>query len=253
MTDHTLDPLETSVAIRSEARTARTKGGRVAVVTGGSGAIGSAIVTALAASGHRTVTLDRSGDIPGDLSSEESTRTAAEAVLEREGQCDVLVHCAGAFDQAALADIDLKTWRNVQSVNVESVLWMSQVFTPGMALRGFGRIIIITSDTVWAPPDPVLLPYITSKAAQIGLMRVLAKTLGSSGISVSAVAPGLTDTPGARLLNTDEQFETIVAQQALARRLVPEDTAAAVVFLASDGGAAMTGQVLCVDGGAVMR
>lgn len=226
---------------------------RVAVVTGGTGAIGSAIVTALAASGHRTVTLDRSGDVPVDLSSEESTRSAAASVLEREGRCDVLVHCAGAFDQAALSDVDLETWRHVQSVNVESVLWMSQAFTPGMAQRGFGRIILITSDTVWMPPDPVLLPYITSKSAQLGLMRVLARTLGPSGVSVSAVAPGLTDTPGARTVNTDEQFEAIVARQALARRLVPEDTAAAVDFLASDGGAAMTGQVLCVDGGTVMR
>lgn len=226
---------------------------RVAVVTGGTGAIGSAIVTALAASGHRTVTLDRSGDVPVDLSSEESTRSAAARVLEREGRCDVLVHCAGAFDQAALSDVDLQTWRHVQSVNVESVLWMSQAFTPGMAQRGFGRIILITSDTVWMPPDPVLLPYITSKSAQLGLMRVLARTLGPSGVSVSAVAPGLTDTPGARTVNTEEQFEAIVARQALARRLVPGDTAAAVDFLASDGGAAMTGQVLCVDGGTVMR
>ena len=93
----------------------------------------------------------------------------------------------------------------------------------------------------------------TSKAAQIGLMRIMARTLGPSGISVSAVAPGLTDTPGARTVNTDEQFDAVVARQALARPLVPEDTAAAVAFLASDGGAAMTGQVLVVDGGAVMR
>jgi NAD(P)-dependent dehydrogenase (short-subunit alcohol dehydrogenase family) len=227
--------------------------GRVAVVTGGSGAIGSAIVTALVASGHRTVVLDLSGDVPVDLSSEASTRAAAEVVLSREGRCDVLVHCAGAFDQATLSDVDLDTWRHVQSVNVESVLWMGQVFTPGMAQRGFGRIVLVSSDTVWLPPAPVLLPYITSKAAQLGLMRVLAKTLGPSGISVSAVAPGLTDTPGARTVNTEEQFDAVVRQQALARRLVPEDTAAAVDFLASDGGAAMTGQVLCVDGGAVMR
>lgn len=230
-----------------------TDGARVAVVTGGSGAIGRAIVTSLAASGHRTVSLDRSGDIAVDLSSEESTRAAAQAVLDREGRCDVLVHCAGAFDQATLADVDLRTWRHVQSVNVESVLWMSQVFAPGMAERGFGRIVLITSDTVWSPPDPVLLPYVTSKASQIGLMRVMARTLGPSGVSVSAVAPGLTDTPGARTVNTEEQFDAVVARQALARRLVPEDTAAAVDFLASDGGAAMTGQVLCVDGGAVMR
>ncbi|MEV0218905.1 SDR family oxidoreductase [Streptomyces sp. NPDC050704] len=149
--------------------------------------------------------------------------------------------------------VDVSRWRHVRSVNVESVLWLSQAFTPGMAERGFGRLILITSDTVWMPPDPVLLPYITSKAAQLGMMRVLARTLGPSGISVTAVAPGLTDTPGSRTVNSDEQFEAVVAQQALARRLVREDTAAAVTFLASDDAAAMTGQVLCVDGGLVMR
>jgi 3-oxoacyl-[acyl-carrier protein] reductase len=226
---------------------------RVAVVTGGSGAIGSAIVSALREAGLNALSLDRQGDVAGDLSTEESTRSAAAQVLERYGRCDVLVHCAAAFDHAVLADVDVSRWRHVQSVNVESMLWLSQAFTPGMAERGFGRLILITSDTVWMPPDPVLLPYVTSKAAQLGMMRVLARTLGPSGISVTAVAPGLTDTPGSRTVNSDEQFEAVVAQQALARRLVPEDTAAAVTFLASDGAAAMTGQVLCVDGGLIMR
>ena len=215
--------------------------------------MGSAIVSALRKAGLYAVSLDRDGDVPVDLSSEESTRSAAALVLERYGRCDVLVHSAGVFDQAALADVDASRWRHVQSVNVESVLWLSQAFTPGMAERGFGRIILINSDTVWMPPDPVLLPYVTSKAAQLGMMRVLARTLGPSGISVTAVAPGLTDTPGSRSFNNDEQFDAVVAQQALARRLVPEDTAAVVTFLASDEAAALTGQVLCVDGGLIMR
>ncbi|OZC73593.1 short-chain dehydrogenase [Rhodococcus sp. 06-462-5] len=230
---------------------------RVAVVTGGAGAIGGAIVAALQNSGHRTVVFDRGGDEDGgiavDLSSESSARDAASRVLEREGRVDVFVHCAGAFDQAAVADITVDTFRHVQAVNVESTFWLTQEFSPGMAERGFGRIILITSNTVFDPPDPVLLPYITSKAAQIGQMRVLARTLGSSKISVSAVAPGLTDTPGARTVNSDEQFADVVGRQALARPLVPEDTAAAVAFLASDGGEALTGQVLVVDGGNVMN
>jgi 3-oxoacyl-[acyl-carrier protein] reductase len=84
-------------------------------------------------------------------------------------------------------------------------------------------------------------------------MRTLALALGPDGIAVSAVAPGLTDTPASRIINTDDQFDAVVMQQALKRRLVPEDTAAAVGFLASDGAAALTGQVLCVDGGTIMR
>jgi NAD(P)-dependent dehydrogenase (short-subunit alcohol dehydrogenase family) len=140
-----------------------------------------------------------------------------------------------------------------QAVNVESALWLAQAFTPGMARRGFGRVIVIISDTFWSPPTPVLLPYVASKGALLGIVRSLAVGLGPAGIAVSAVAPGLTDTPAARTVNTDEQFDATVERQALRRRLTPEDTAAAVAFLASDGAAALTGQVLCTDGGLVLR
>jgi 3-oxoacyl-[acyl-carrier protein] reductase len=84
-------------------------------------------------------------------------------------------------------------------------------------------------------------------------MRTLAVTLGTDGIAVSAVAPGLTDTPASRTVNSDEQFDATVDRQALKRRLTPDDTAAAVTYLASDAAAAMTGQVLCPDGGLIMR
>ena len=150
--------------------------GRIAVVTGGAGAIGTAITRALHGTGHRTVVLDRDGDIACDLSSEASTRAAAAAVLEDYGRCDVFVHCAAAFDQVTLADVDAGTWRHVQAVNVESALWLIQAFTPGMTERHFGRIVF-----------------------------------------------------------------------------TPDDTAAAVAYMASDMAAAMTGQVLCADGGLIMR
>ncbi|MBU3064349.1 SDR family oxidoreductase [Nocardia sp. NEAU-G5] len=226
---------------------------RVAVITGGAGAIGSAIEHAMRASGHRTVVLDRGGDIDVDLADERSTRRAATQVLESYGRADVLVHSAGAFDQASLQELDAGIWRHVQAVNVESVLWLAQAFTPGMAERGFGRIIFVTSDTLWEPPAPVLLPYVASKGALTGIMRSLARALGPDGIAVTAVAPGLTDTPGSRTVNSDDDFAAQVARQALPRRLVPTDTAATVAFLASDAGAALTGQTLIADGGLVLR
>lgn len=226
---------------------------RIAVVTGGAGAIGSAIVAALRADGLRVVVIDRTGDVVADLSSEESTRSAAAAVLEQYGRCDVFVHCAAVFDPVAFANLDVDTWRHVLSVNVESPLWLAQAFTPGMAERGFGRIVFVISDTFWKPPTPVVLPYVASKGALVGIMRTLAVALGSDGIAVAAVAPGLTDTPGSRTINTDEEFDAVVSDQALKRRLTPADTAAAVAFLASDGAAAMTGQILCADGGLVLR
>ena len=83
--------------------------GRIAVVTGGAGAIGSAITRALRGTGHRTVALDRQGDIACDLASEASTRAAASAVLERYGRCDVFVHCAAAFDQVTINNVDAAT------------------------------------------------------------------------------------------------------------------------------------------------
>jgi NAD(P)-dependent dehydrogenase (short-subunit alcohol dehydrogenase family) len=226
---------------------------RVSVVTGGAGAIGSAIVHALRAAGHRVVVLDRDGDVEVDLSDEQSTRRAAVQVLERFGRCDVFVHAAAAFDLAALADLDVATWRRVQAVNVESALWLAQAFTPGMAERGFGRIVFVTSDTLWDPPAPTLLPYVASKGALVGIMRTLARALGADGIAVTAVAPGLTDTPASRAVNTDAEFDAVVDRQALKRRLTPADTAAAVAFLASDAAAAFTGQAVCADGGLILR
>jgi NAD(P)-dependent dehydrogenase (short-subunit alcohol dehydrogenase family) len=199
------------------------------------------------------VVIDRDGAIPADLGSELSTRRAAARVLEQYGRVDILVQCAAAFDQAAIGDLNAATLRHVFAVNVESALWLTQEFSRGMAARGFGRIIFVTSDTLWAPPLPSMLPYVTSKGALIGAMRSLALSLGPDGIAVSSVAPGLTDTPGSRTVNSDADFDAVIAHQALKRRLVPQDTADVVAFLASDGGAVMTGQVLCADAGVVLR
>ena len=180
-------------------------------------------------------------------------RAAADQVLERMGRCDVLVHAAAAFDRAALDELDAATWRRVQAVNVESALWLAQAFVPGMVQRGFGRIVMIVSDTVFNPPAPDLLPYVASKAALIGVARSLARSLGPSHITVNCVAPGLTRTPAAEAGMPESAFEEVRAQQALPRTLMPEDVSGVVSFLASDAAAAITGQTLCADGGLVLR
>ena len=225
---------------------------RVAVVTGGAGAIGSSIVSALAAD-HTVLSLDQAGDQPVDLSDEHQVRAAAGRVLAETGRCDVLVHAAAAFDRADLAAVDLVTWRRVQAVNVESALLLAQAFVPGMAARGFGRIIFVVSDTIWSPPRGDMLPYVTSKGALVALARTLAVGHGGDGIAVTCVAPGLTATPAARAGLPAAAFDEVRARQALPRTLVPGDVAATVCFLASDGAAALTGQTLCVDGGLVLR
>ena len=122
-----------------------------------------------------------------------------------------------------------------------------------MIERGWGRIIHVVSDTVWRPPAPELLAYTTSKAALIGLTRVLALSLGPHGITVNAVAPGLTETPATSEMPRRRRSTRSSRGQALKRPLVPEDVAGAVAFLASDAAAGLTGQTLSVDGGLVMR
>ncbi len=226
---------------------------RVAVVTGGAGAIGASIVAALSAAGHQVIILDRTGDLPVDLADDQQVRAAAQRILGQPGRCDVLVHAAAAFDRADLATVDLAIWRRVQADNVESALLLAQAFVPGMAARGFGRIIFVVSDTIWAPPAADLLPYVTSKGALVALARTLAVAHGADGIAVTCVAPGLTATPAAQAGMPAAAFEAVRARQALPRTLRPGDVAATVEFLASDGAAALTGQTLCTDGGLVMR
>jgi NAD(P)-dependent dehydrogenase (short-subunit alcohol dehydrogenase family) len=172
----------------------------VAVVTGGAGAIGGAITDALRADGHRVVIVDRAGDVVCDLAEADQVRRAAAGILEEHGRCDVLVHAAGAFEFMTLEEFDLQTYRHVQAVNVESMVLLAQAFAPGMRQRRFGRIVSIVSNTFWLPPAANRLPYVASKGALIGLTRVLAHALGGEGIAVTAVAPGLTRTPGSSVV-----------------------------------------------------
>jgi 3-oxoacyl-[acyl-carrier protein] reductase len=226
---------------------------RVAAVTGGAGAIGGAIVDGLRAAGHEVAIFDLNGDPVVNLANRGAVRAGAAAMLDRHGRCDVLVHAAAAFDRASLFDLDPEVWHRVQAVNVESALWLAQAVAPGMAERGFGRIVFVVSDTVWDPPAGDLLAYVASKAALIGIARTLARSLGRDGITVNCVAPGLTPTPAAVADTPPEAFAAVRARQAIGRDLEPGDVAAAVSFLVSDAAGAITGQTLCADGGLILR
>jgi NAD(P)-dependent dehydrogenase (short-subunit alcohol dehydrogenase family) len=129
---------------------------RVAVVTGGAGAIGGAIAARLAAD-HTVVVLDRTGDVVVDLGDPDDVRRAAKLVLGRYGRCDVFVHAAAMVAFAPFEEFELDVWRRVQAVNVESALLLAQAFAPGMRDRGFGRLIFIVSNTFWRPPGMHML------------------------------------------------------------------------------------------------
>ena len=236
---------------------------RVALITGGARGIGRACAERLSSDGFRVLIADRAGaeqtaaELEGargyttDLADADRTLALAEAVLEEHGRCDVLVNNAAHLGMCMLEQLDLETFRRFERVNVEAPLLLCSRLLPAMAANGGGRVINIVSNTVWAPPGPGMTAYIASKGALLGMTRALAAEWGNRNVTINAVAPGLTRTPGSAADMPDEAFAAVRAQQALDRELSPDDIAGAVAYLASDAAAAVTGQAIRVDAGLV--
>src|SRR3954452_24821454 len=241
------------------------------LVTGGRRGIGAAIAVGLASPGSTVVIhhvaaseeasavatqcRERGADavvVEADLSVCEDVLALAEAA----GPVDVLVDNAGPASHVALEVLTPDEWLATFAVNVTAPMLLSQALSRGMAERGWGRIINITSATVrlGGPSGP---SYVSSKAALIGLTRSLARTLGPSGVTVNALSPGAVVTEGERELaggrDPAEAHAGIIGAQAIPRHLVPDDLVEAVRFMVSEGSSALTGQVIEVGGGLVYR
>ncbi|MEV0568729.1 SDR family oxidoreductase [Dactylosporangium sp. NPDC050588] len=244
--------------------------GRV-LVTGARRGIGAAAARALAASGT-TVVLHHLGapleiamvaaqcrDLGGEvlvLEADLSVAADVAALAKAAGPVDVLVNNAARASNVGLDALSIAEWNATFAVNVTAPMLLAQALAPGMATRGTGRIINITSATVrmGGPSGP---SYVASKAALVGLTRSLARTLGPSGVTVNAISPGAIMTESEVELaagRTPAEIDAeVFERQALRRRLVPDDLMAAVRWLAGDGAAGVTGQVIEVGGGLVYR
>ncbi|MFJ4626698.1 SDR family NAD(P)-dependent oxidoreductase [Streptomyces sp. NPDC088847] len=241
--------------------------GRVAVVTGGSSGIGRAAAGALARAGasvvvvarrerELAVTVDeltaegcRAAWVSGDLGTRDGIRAAADAVVEVFGEPDILVNSAGINLRPPLGELSEDVWDTTMSLNLEAPHLLSQRFGPGMAERGFGRIIHITSQQAhraFAQSGA----YGVSKGALESLARSQAEAWSPHGVTCNTLVPGFVLTPlNERLSSDPEMVKALAARTLIGRNGLAEDFAGATVFLASRASTYVTGQSLFVDGG----
>ena len=239
--------------------------GKVALVTGASGGIGGAIARALHAqgasvglSGTRVEPLEqlakdlgeRAAVLPCNLSDATQTEALVGQCEEALGPLDILVNNAGLTRDGLAMRMKDEDWQSVLDVNLTASFRLTRSALKGMMKRRHGRIVGITS-VVGVTGNPGQANYAASKAGLIGMTKSLAQEVASRGITLNCVAPGMIATAMTDALN-DQQRERILQAIPAGRLGASEDIAAAVLYLASDEAAYVTGQTLHVNGGMAM-
>ncbi|MGW4566907.1 SDR family NAD(P)-dependent oxidoreductase [Streptomyces sp. NPDC004561] len=241
--------------------------GRVAVVTGGSSGIGRAVSGALARAGASVVVVARrkteliatveeltadgcrAAWVSGDLGSRAGVHAAAEEAAGVFGEPDILVNSAGINLRPPMSELGEDVWDTTMAVNLEAPFLLGQRFGPGMAERGFGRIIHISSQQAHRA-FVQSGAYGVSKGALESLARSQAEAWSPYGVTCNTLVPGFVMTPlNERLSSDPERVAALAARTLTGRNGLAEDFAGAAVFLAGRSSAYVTGQSICVDGG----
>ncbi len=241
-------------------------GGKVAMVTGGTRGIGRAIAATLAEAGASVAVIGRdqakadqaaaaighgARGFACDVTRAEAVDAAVGAIEKALGTIDILVNNAGVTKDNVFLRLSDADWDVVLEANLKGAFRTIRAASRGMMKKRWGRIINVSS-VVGLIGNKGQANYAASKAGLLGLTKSIARELASRGITVNAVAPGFIETDMTGAL-TAEQRDLLAKQIPLERLGKPEDVAAAVLFLASDQSAYITGQVLVVDGGMVMQ
>lgn len=229
-------------------------GGKVAVVTGGSGAIGAAIVHILRAAGAQAISLDVAVPkdpnvswIECDVRDDASVAKAIHKVSSEHGGVDIAVHAAGISRDAVVWKLSVEDWDLIQNINLRGAFLLIRHALPLMRARRFGRFVLIGSIN-GSRGKFGTAAYSASKAGLLGLAKSVAREAGRFDILINVIEPGWVRTP------LTESVPQSIRDAALAESLVgsfvePEDIGRAVSFLCGPGGQHITGQVLRVDGG----
>jgi 3-oxoacyl-[acyl-carrier protein] reductase len=215
---------------------------RTALVTGGSRGVGAGVVEALIADGWTVVAPARS-DL--DLAELDSIAAYVESVA---APIDGLVLNAGINLPAPLGELSMAAWQEIMGVNATASFALVSALCPGMAERGFGRVVAISSAYA-TRARAGRAAYGASKAALEGLIRAVAVEYAGSGVVANCVAPGFVDTDLTRRNNTPEMIDALLERVPVGRLATPTELGRAVAFLMSPDNAYITGQTLVVDGG----
>jgi 3-oxoacyl-[acyl-carrier protein] reductase len=240
--------------------------GKTALITGATGGIGAAIAKVLhgagaivAVSGTRAAVLEelkselggeRVHIVPCNLSDAAEVEKLVPSAEAAMGGLDILVNNAGITRDGLSMRMKDEDWQAVLDVNLTASFRLARATMRGMMKKRWGRIVNITS-VVGVTGNPGQANYVASKAGIIGLSKSLAAELASRNITVNCVAPGFIATPMTDVLN-DKQKEAILTKVPAGRLGSPQDVASAVLYLASDESAYVTGQTIHVNGGMAM-